>query len=101
MSSIVPNHLLENLSILAEFGISSDEHDTGLRYVYRYKAFKFDADRDNLFSQMDEEKHQKMRQRVTAGVSNCPCTLVTFAYTEKHHSILVKIALDLKRTWTE
>jgi hypothetical protein len=33
-----------------------------------YRAFKFDADRENLFSEPDEEKHVKMRMRVTAGV---------------------------------
>ena len=34
-----------------------------------YRAFKFDADRENMFSEVDEEKHIKMRSRVTAGVS--------------------------------
>jgi hypothetical protein len=33
-----------------------------------YKAFKFDADQENLFSQIDEEKHMNLRNRVTAGV---------------------------------
>lgn len=33
-----------------------------------YRAFKFDADRENMFSELDEEKHMKMRMRVTAGV---------------------------------
>ena len=33
-----------------------------------YRAFKFDADRENLFSEPDEEKHIKMRMRVAAGV---------------------------------
>ncbi|RVX68754.1 hypothetical protein B0A52_07640 [Exophiala mesophila] len=34
-----------------------------------YRAFKFDADRENLFSEPDEEKHIKMRMRVAAGYS--------------------------------
>ena len=33
-----------------------------------YKAFKFDADQENLFSQLDEEKHMNLRNRVTIGV---------------------------------
>ena len=33
-----------------------------------YKAFKFDADQENLFSQLDEEKHMNLRNRVTVGV---------------------------------
>lgn len=33
-----------------------------------YKAFKFDADRENLMSEMNEENHVKMRNRVAAGV---------------------------------
>lgn len=37
-----------------------------------YRAFKFDADRENLFSEIDEEKHVKMRMRVTAGVRPFP-----------------------------
>ena len=32
-----------------------------------YKAFKFDADQENLFSQIDEEKHMNPRNRVAAG----------------------------------
>ncbi|KAJ9614034.1 hypothetical protein H2200_002170 [Cladophialophora chaetospira] len=43
----------------------------GVRSTYSradwYRAFKFDADRENLFSEVDEEKHIKMRSRVTAG----------------------------------
>lgn len=35
-----------------------------------YKAFKFDADRENLFSQTDEEKHLYLRNRVTVGVGS-------------------------------
>jgi hypothetical protein len=37
-----------------------------------YRAFKFDADRENLFSEVDEEKHIRMRSRVTAGVCFLP-----------------------------
>ena len=31
-------------------------------------AFKFDAERENLFSQIDEAKHMYLRNRVTVGV---------------------------------
>jgi hypothetical protein len=31
-------------------------------------AFKFDAERENLFSQINEEKHMYLRNRVTVGV---------------------------------
>jgi hypothetical protein len=33
-----------------------------------YMAFKFDAERENLFSQTDEAKHMYLRNRVTVGV---------------------------------
>jgi hypothetical protein len=31
-------------------------------------AFKFDAERENLFSQVDEVKHMHLRNRVMVGV---------------------------------
>jgi hypothetical protein len=31
-------------------------------------AFKFDAERENLFSQIDEGKHMYLRNRVIVGV---------------------------------
>ncbi|KAK5319343.1 hypothetical protein LTR70_004962 [Exophiala xenobiotica] len=34
-----------------------------------FKAFKFDADRENVFSETDTEKHAKMRSKVTLGYS--------------------------------
>jgi hypothetical protein len=33
-----------------------------------YKAFKLDAQRENLFTELDEEKHAFMRTRVSPGV---------------------------------
>ena len=36
-----------------------------------YKAFKLDAQRENLFTELDEEKHANMRARISPGV----CTL--------------------------
>lgn len=41
-----------------------------------YRAFKFDADRENLFSEPDEDKHIRMRSRVTAGVRLPPFLFV-------------------------
>jgi len=34
-----------------------------------FKAFKFDADRENVFSETDMERHAKMRSKVTLGYS--------------------------------
>ncbi len=34
-----------------------------------YKAWKLDAARENLFTEIDEEKHAAMRQRLFPGVS--------------------------------
>jgi hypothetical protein len=36
-----------------------------------YKGFKLDADRENLFTELDEQKHLNLRNRVTIGVSLC------------------------------
>jgi len=35
-----------------------------------YKAFKFDADQENVFSQIDEQKHVNLRNRETACKNN-------------------------------
>jgi hypothetical protein len=73
--AIVPSlalyFLLELSFTAAELVFARHGHDASLRDMSRYKAFKFDADRDNLLSQMDEDKHRKMRIRVTAGVRYC------------------------------
>lgn len=34
-----------------------------------FKAFRFDADRENLFSETNRDKHARMRQKVTSGYS--------------------------------
>lgn len=34
-----------------------------------YKAFRFDADRENLFSETNKERHSKMKQKVALGYS--------------------------------
>lgn len=34
-----------------------------------YKAFKLDAERENLFTELDEDKHASMRARISQGVS--------------------------------
>ena len=33
-----------------------------------YKAFKLDAERENLFTELDEERHANMRARISPGV---------------------------------
>lgn len=37
-----------------------------------YKAFKLDAERENLLTELDEEKHMNMRNKVSPGVRTFP-----------------------------
>ncbi len=49
-----------------------------VRSAYRrsnwYVGLRFDPSRDNVLSQMDEEKHAQLRSKMAAGVS-LPCSI--------------------------
>lgn len=49
-----------------------------------YKAFKMDAERENLFTELDEEKHMNMRNRVALGVWTFYRASLLHALTGKH-----------------
>ena len=53
-----------------------------------YKAFKMDAERENLFTELDEEKHMNMRQRLGPGVRtpHPPSPVSDFAVFRKGQS---------------
>jgi hypothetical protein len=39
-----------------------------------YKAFKMDAERENLFTELNDEKHSLMRAKLSPGVSTARIT---------------------------
>lgn len=66
-----------------------------------YGVFKFDADHENSFSELNEEKHASMRNRVTTGVTKPYLIINRNCEADKQCSIQARTIQPWRLIWTE